>query len=452
MTRQQKIFWAKIAVIVSVIPAVIFGYADGPDPGKSAVPSESSCVEAGCHVGTVNSGSGSVAVTFPGGQTYTPGARQHLVVTVSDPTMRRWGFQLTARTSGNAKTQAGTFKSTDNSTLLMCSNTNLTAQQESRNGTAQGCPASMTLQYIEHATAKNATGSATFEFDWTPPAGDVGNIVIYVAGNAANADGNNTGDRIYTRTYTLTPQAGSGGPKPVISSNAVTNGASFQPGIAAGSWVTIKGTNLAANTTNIDWSSSIGADGKLPTSLNNVSVTVNGKPAYVYFVRNDQVNVLAPADTSLGPVSVVVTNNGVASDPATAQLQTFSPAFFQYNGTWAVATTPAFQIVGDPARVAGTVAVKPGDVIILWGTGFGATDPAAADGQVVTGSRVVTTAPSVTIGGSAATYGGGALSPSAAGLYQIVVTVPNVSDGDQKVIATVGGVSSPDSVTIYVKR
>jgi uncharacterized protein (TIGR03437 family) len=280
----------------------------------------------------------------------------------------------------------------------------------------------------------------------------VGNIIIYVAGNAANGDQNNTGDRIYTNRYTLTPQAGGGGPKPVISSNAVTNGASFQPGIAAGSWVTIKGTDLASNTTGMDWSSSIGADGRLPTTLNNVSVTINGKPAYVHFVRNDQINVLAPADGSLGPVPVVVTNNGVASDPATVQLQAFSPAFFQFNGTWAVATTPGFQVIGDPSRVPGTVPTRPGDVIILWGTGFGPTEPAAVEGQVVTGSRLVTTAPSVTIGGSAAAFSAGALSPGAAGLYQIVVTVPNVNDGDQNVVASVGDVSSPGNVTIYVRR
>ena len=37
-----------------------------------------------------------------------------------------------------------------------------------------------------------------YEFDWTPPATAVGNITIYVAGNAANGNGNEQGDHIYT--------------------------------------------------------------------------------------------------------------------------------------------------------------------------------------------------------------------------------------------------------------
>ncbi|MCC6417509.1 MAG: hypothetical protein IT429_04605, partial [Gemmataceae bacterium] len=117
MTSQRKIVWAKTAVIFSVVPVLIHAYNDGPDPGKAGVPSEQTCAAAGCHTGTA-AGSGSVAVAFAagGGQTYTPGATQRLTVTVSDPTMRRWGFQLTARASGNPKTQAGTFKSIDNTT------------------------------------------------------------------------------------------------------------------------------------------------------------------------------------------------------------------------------------------------------------------------------------------------------------------------------------------------
>jgi uncharacterized protein (TIGR03437 family) len=44
------------------------------------------------------------------------------------------------------------------------------------------------------------------------------------------------------------------------------------------------------------------------------------------------------------------------------------------------------------------------------------------------------------------------MSPGSAGLYQIAVTVPNVGDGDQEVVATAGGLSSPRGVTISVKR
>src|SRR5262245_40284702 len=110
MDRSRKILIAKIVAIVSAIPALIYAYATGPDPGKSGVPGESTCMEAGCHVGTaLNAGPGSVKIDA-GGTTYTPGVKQRIRVTVSDPNMRRWGFQATARLSSNARTMAGAFE------------------------------------------------------------------------------------------------------------------------------------------------------------------------------------------------------------------------------------------------------------------------------------------------------------------------------------------------------
>ncbi len=44
---------------------------------------------------------------------------------------------------------------------------------------------------------------------------------------------------IYTNTYTLTPSAG--GTPPTITAGGVVSGASFQPGIVPGSWLTITG-------------------------------------------------------------------------------------------------------------------------------------------------------------------------------------------------------------------
>ena len=68
----------------------------------------------------LNGGGGSVKVTFPGGNVYTPGVKQHLVVTIADPTARNWGFQLTARLASDTKTQAGSFTSTDRFTAVVC--------------------------------------------------------------------------------------------------------------------------------------------------------------------------------------------------------------------------------------------------------------------------------------------------------------------------------------------
>ena len=75
----NRILPAKLAALGAALPALIFAYATGPDATMAGVPGENTC--ASCHSG---SGTGSVTVTFPNGTTYTPGVKQHLVVTVTD--------------------------------------------------------------------------------------------------------------------------------------------------------------------------------------------------------------------------------------------------------------------------------------------------------------------------------------------------------------------------------
>ena len=79
------------------------------------------------------------------------------------------------------------------------------------------------------------------------------------------------------------------------------------PGIAANTYVTIKGTNLAA-TKRIWATADFGSTGKaLPTALDGVSVTINGAPAYIYYISPVQINLLTPTDMpASGQVTVQV--------------------------------------------------------------------------------------------------------------------------------------------------
>src|SRR5439155_15974948 len=101
-----------------------------------------------------------------------------------------------------------------------------------------------------------------------------------------------------------------------------------------------------------------------------------------------------------------------------------------------------------------TVPAKPGEVIILWATGFGPSNPAAPIGMAVPGDQTYSTAstPSVTIGGTSSTVFGAALAPGAAGLYQIAIQVPGtLADGDWPIQAGIGGVSSPTGTVLSVR-
>jgi uncharacterized protein (TIGR03437 family) len=102
-----------------------------------------------------------------------------------------------------------------------------------------------------------------------------------------------------------------------------------------------------------------------------------------------------------------------------------------------------------------TVAAKAGDVLILWGTGFGPTNPAAPSGTAVpaTNTYSTTSPPTVTINNVQATVYGAALASGFGGLYQIAIQVPlTMADGDWPIQATIGGVQSPGGVVLSVHQ
>jgi uncharacterized protein (TIGR03437 family) len=239
------------------------------------------------------------------------------------------------------------------------------------------------------------------------------------------------------------------------SISTVVNGASFLPGIAPAAWVTIKGTNLANTFPGRIWRDEEVVNGKLPTSLDGVSVTIDGKPAFVYYISPTQINVQAPSGLTLGSVNVVVNNNGALSAPATAEAQAVAPAFFQDGATnYAVATrSPDFTLLADPSAVPGSVPAKPGDIVVLWATGFGSTLPEVQAGITVTGAPAALALPSVTVAGLPAQVIGVALSPGSAGMYQIAIQLPDaVPTGNVSVRATVGGVQTQAGALLFVAK
>jgi uncharacterized protein (TIGR03437 family) len=250
--------------------------------------------------------------------------------------------------------------------------------------------------------------------------------------------------------FTAVPQASNA---PVI--NQVQNAAGFQSTIQQQSWVAIGGNNLSPTTR--EWSDADFANGKLPTQLSNVTVSVNGKAAAVYYISPTQINVWTPPDATTGTVSVTVTSNGISSSPFPAQMLQFSPAFFEWGNRFAVATSGANYL--GPAGLLGptvtTTPAKPGDIVSLWGTGFGPVDPAPPADTAVPRSPVyaVRTAPRISVGGLAVEYLGGGLAADSVGLYVINVRLPaNLPEGDQKVEIEINGVTGPDGVFLNIRR
>jgi uncharacterized protein (TIGR03437 family) len=242
------------------------------------------------------------------------------------------------------------------------------------------------------------------------------------------------------------------GTQPAPAITAVGNAASFLPTIASAAWISIFGTNLSTST--YLWQSSDFVNGQLPTSLQGVSVTVNGVPAFIEYISPTQINLLAPDNATTGSVQVQVTTAQQLSNSLTAQKNQFSPAFFAIdNGVYVAALHADYSLVGSANLLPGvtTTPAQPGETLLLYATGFGPTNPATPTAQLVTTPATLANSVQVTIGGVVAPviYAG----LVEAGTYQLNVTVPNLPNGDAAVVATVAGTAvTQTGVSITVQQ
>lgn len=233
----------------------------------------------------------------------------------------------------------------------------------------------------------------------------------------------------------------------------ISNSASGAAGIESGSWASIYGIALSATTR--PWGPSDISGNNLPTTLDKVSVLINGKKAAISYVSPKQLNVQAPSDTATGPVLVQVQSpSGVAN--GTATLQSYSPAFFTSQGKYAAALHNTDGVYVAPAGYFGSAATsrpaQPGESLQIYGTGFGPTTPTVPAGQLVISPAPLLdlTQLHLTVGGVPATVQfAGIVVP---GEYQINVIVPQLPDGDQPILATIGGLSSQTGVSIPIEN
>jgi uncharacterized protein (TIGR03437 family) len=256
----------------------------------------------------------------------------------------------------------------------------------------------------------------------------------------------------FTDTTNLRIRCLDAAPASLVTITGVSNNASGATAIESGSWVSIYGTNLSA--TSRAWQTGDFSGNSLPTKLDGVSVTINGKSAAVWYISPGQLNVQAPSDSATGPVPVVVTNTyGTAT--GTGNLVQYAPGFFAIQGKYPAAVHLDGAYVAPVGYLGNSVPSRPatpGEVILLYGNGFGPTTPAVPAGQIV-GAAAPLADPTLlhmTIGGAAATvqYAG----MVAAAEYQFNVVIPSVGDGDQAILAKIAGFATQSGLSISVKN
>jgi uncharacterized protein (TIGR03437 family) len=192
-----------------------------------------------------------------------------------------------------------------------------------------------------------------------------------------------------------------------------------------------------------------------PTSLAGTSVTVNGKPAFIYFVCDGQININTPDDPATGPVAVQVRTAAGLGNVVNVNKAAVSPALltgsaFLIDGKQYVIAQIAntATLVGKPGLIAGVTfqAVKPGDSITLYALGLGPTNPATQAGVINAANGNVTLPLQVRIGGQAAQVTFAAAPAGTIGHYQINVVVPNIGAGDQPIELLINNVSNAQNL------
>ena len=425
MTPKKKILYSVAAALFAAAPMMLIGFQSGPPAGANEHPN--GCAQAGCHLGAGNPVRGSgVVVDFPEGSTYTPGGgAQTWTVRVTGATTAVYGFQLSVRAESD-NSQAGVL-----------------AEDESglRVQTVLG------VQYISHSQPRPQN---SFRIRWTPPATNVGNVRVVVAANAANGNFQPSGDQIFLNTFTLTPRA-SPGPAPTIrTEQPVLQAFSFNQSMSPGTWIQIFGSNLAPGRRS--WEARDFQGDQAPTSLDGVSVKVNGRPAFVSFIDPGQVNAQIPDDVGVGTGTVEI-ENGNGRSSTSVNITRVSPSLLttpQFNvggRQYAAILFPDFTtFVGRPNLIQGVNfrPARPGDVVILYAVGCGPTVPPTPAGQIVREIRPLASPFQVRFGNTVA-EAQAFMEPNFIGLCRFNITVPNVAgdaQGDIGIEVTVDGVSS----------
>lgn len=451
MMNQLKVLLCALAMYA---PQALYGFGNqAPPPIKrtgAAVDGGLSCTA--CHrTFEANSDSrGSVRLQVSG---YRPNTTQRLRVTVSHPEAMRWGFQITARLANDLTKPAGNFVPNDE-VAVRCDD-----------GTPRGSPPPCgpgQTQFASHTNTSTSPGqrdSRSWEFEWQAPTNDVGDIVFFLAGNAANNNNANSGDRIYTTEVRIENEGSCAlTRRPTIS--AVLDAFSDRPAFAPNSLIQIKGLDFALEGATREIGVGDLRNGKFPTQISCVAVEIAALRAPILYVSRGQINTQIPTLEQRGPVPVrVILNpdrpNQVISDTATIIIQDTAPALVQRPNGVLQARFPNGTLLTDPAQVPGAHPAKAGDIIVLYATGLGQTDPPYQAGDIVPTAARLRDPVEVTVGGVTLPAGdvsyAGSAPTTISGLYQINVTLPTtLSPGNVPISIRVRGNSSQSGTTIPI--
>jgi len=235
---------------------------------------------------------------------------------------------------------------------------------------------------------------------------------------------------------------------PAYTAAGVVNGASFTASLAPNTIGSIFGTNLSWNTTVVTSTNMSG--GEMPTNLGNVSVYFEGWPAYIYYVSPKQINFLVPSTLLPGTFQLWVDRQGTRGPIVNVTLDAGAPAMFEYPAGTAIATHTDGSLVSTDAPA------TAGEIVTLWATGLGNTNPPLEGGVLPNAAQWLDPIDQFAIwingspiDSSRILYAG--VAPHYAGLYQVNVRLPEQLPPMPEIRMALGTSVSPAGMILPAK-
>jgi uncharacterized protein (TIGR03437 family) len=193
-------------------------------------------------------------------------------------------------------------------------------------------------------------------------------------------------------------------------------------------------------------------NGTLPTVLpsTGVRVFIGSIGAQLYYVSPTQINFLIPCIFKPGETDLQITLDGHAGPSIRIQLRDAAPAMYQLDENTVIATRPDGSLI-DQEKPA-----TAGEVIVLYATGLGPTEPEAIYGALPARAAPIKRISEfqvflndAAVESSRVLYAG--VTPGYAGLYQVNLRLPEKLDANPRIRLAIGTQSSPAGVRLAAR-
>jgi uncharacterized protein (TIGR03437 family) len=245
----------------------------------------------------------------------------------------------------------------------------------------------------------------------------------------------------------LTGTLQANGSTPILA--AGVNGASYQPTLSPGSFVTLFGSQLAQST-------SPASGAPLPTTLAGSTVYIAGNLVPLFYASDGQVNAILPYGLAVNTTQQMIVSRGSSvSVPQAITMAAAAPGVFSTNGQGSgQGFIQGYDSSGRATLADASNPVTAGQTIVIYCTGLGEVTPTVTAGAPTPLSPLSTTVNpvTVTIGGVSAPVAFAGLVPGQVAEYQVNAVIPaGVTPGSQVpvVLTAAGQQSAPVTIAVH---